>query len=561
MRLSEYLINLLTPGFPEGDSEKRNPLFLVNLTAYFSLFVILVGAIRFVSLEEFTSAYGLIGFFILISFTMILLPAAKNLKLSSIALSIIFGLLFLYLFYFSKLMPNSWSFLLLYPLVLSLLYKGKKQYLISFILIALTLPGFLLKNTFPYQTYSPISFIAFIASYFFISLALYFILEFIEKELLQVRNKLSQALTESKEKNEFISNLSHQLRTSLSNILLVNNLVYSSKLDSKQKDLIDTLQASTNNLVDTVNEIVDISQPDLFPLKEVSVSFNLENTIESVIRIFRHNKSVEISINFSGKIDTYIIGDPVKLKQIMLNTLQSILLDKKSFNQELNISVLPQKENSDRINILFLFESNYKILKESAKNLEDAEPNKLFDLSFTRILIDSVGGTLEEIYSDNKADFKIELEFKKDKLRKMEPGLAEKLPPSIKDDVELKDANVLLVEDNLINQKIVILSLKQIVKTIDVANNGKEALDKFGKTRYDIILMDIQMPVMDGIIATKKIREIESSSNSQTPIIAITANALSGDRENCLAVGMDDYISKPFQVDVLIQKMKALLKV
>ena len=125
--------------------------------------------------------------------------------------------------------------------------------------------------------------------------------------------------------------------------------------------------------------------------------------------------------------------------------------------------------------------------------------------------------------------------------------------------IELKDASILLVEDNIINQKIVVLSLEKLVKNIDIANNGKEALDKFGTSNYDLIMMDIQMPVMDGFLATKKIREIETSTNSFTPIIAITANAMSGDREACLAVGMDDYISKPFQVDILIGKMKSLL--
>jgi CheY-like chemotaxis protein len=117
----------------------------------------------------------------------------------------------------------------------------------------------------------------------------------------------------------------------------------------------------------------------------------------------------------------------------------------------------------------------------------------------------------------------------------------------------------LLVEDNLINQKIVILSIQKLIKNIDIANNGKEALDKFGSSKYDIILMDIQMPVMDGIIATRKIREIESTTNRRTPIIAITANALAGDKENCLAAGMNDYISKPFQPEVLINKIKGLL--
>lgn len=125
--------------------------------------------------------------------------------------------------------------------------------------------------------------------------------------------------------------------------------------------------------------------------------------------------------------------------------------------------------------------------------------------------------------------------------------------------VELKHSNILLVEDNLINQKIVVISLKELVRNIDVARDGKEALAKFGTSKYDVILMDIQMPLMDGIVATKKIREIEASTNSHTPIIAITANAMLGDRETCLSAGMDDYISKPFQIEELVQKIKVLL--
>jgi CheY-like chemotaxis protein len=125
--------------------------------------------------------------------------------------------------------------------------------------------------------------------------------------------------------------------------------------------------------------------------------------------------------------------------------------------------------------------------------------------------------------------------------------------------VALEEARVLLVEDNEINQKIVLLSLNKKVQQIDVADNGKVALEMFGLKQYDIILMDIMMPVMDGLTATKKIREIESTNKSHTPIITITANALTGDRDNCLAAGADDYISKPFQAKVLVRKMKNLL--
>ena len=181
-----------------------------------------------------------------------------------------------------------------------------------------------------------------------------------------------------------------------------------------------------------------------------------------------------------------------------------------------------------------------------------------FELANTKKLIGYSGGSLSIAHNGNLDIYNFILGFQKDLARKTD-DVSEKMPISDVKAVSLNDANILLVEDNLINQKIVILSLKGMVKNIDLASNGKEALDKFGTSKYDIILMDIQMPVMDGIIATKKIREIESSTNTQTPIIAITANALAGDRENCLAVGMNDYISKPFQVDILIQKMRLLL--
>ena len=121
---------------------------------------------------------------------------------------------------------------------------------------------------------------------------------------------------------------------------------------------------------------------------------------------------------------------------------------------------------------------------------------------------------------------------------------------------ELKDVNILLVEDNSINQKITLLTLKPLVNNIDTATNGKEALDKFGTSNYDLILMDILMPVMSGLVAAEKIRALEGTTNAHVPIIAITANAMLGDKERCLSAGMDDYISKPFQPSALIEKIK-----
>jgi CheY-like chemotaxis protein len=111
----------------------------------------------------------------------------------------------------------------------------------------------------------------------------------------------------------------------------------------------------------------------------------------------------------------------------------------------------------------------------------------------------------------------------------------------------------------MINQKITHLTLKPLVNSIDTASNGKEALDKFGTASYDLILMDIQMPIMSGLIAAEKIRTLEASTNTHVPIIAITANAMLGDKEKCISAGIDDYISKPFQPSALIDKIKKFL--
>jgi CheY-like chemotaxis protein len=195
-------------------------------------------------------------------------------------------------------------------------------------------------------------------------------------------------------------------------------------------------------------------------------------------------------------------------------------------------------------------------------NKNDINKNYL-DFNIARKIVKLYHGTFNIITTNQSTTLKLSLVLEIDTKETVEYKSSydeseEQLIQPVRNQ-HLEDANILLVEDNSINQKIVILSLKNKVKSIDVANNGKEALDKFGTTKYDIILMDIQMPVMNGIIATKKIRELELSTNMQTPIIAITANALSGDKEACLAAGMNEYISKPFQVEVLLQKMRNLL--
>lgn len=375
-------------------------------------------------------------------------------------------------------------------------------------------------------------------------------------------------------KESFISKISHQIRTPLNNIVVVTNIVNNSNLDEKQRDLIDTIQASTNNLVNVVNNIAELSNVDILQSKDYNQFFNLETTITNTIKLFTDvdNNDISLPVNFQDKINYQLYGDPVKIKQIFLNLIENILKNSKSGQKKIQLDINSQNEQNNTIDIVFKISTHDFVhipeitkIQNTIKSQKErnAALIKLLDLNIARRIIESIGGTFDINISSDLFKFEFIIEFKKgDLFSEEKDSQNESAIPEIKTDAKIKlsDANVLLVEDNLINQKIVLLSLKKAVKNVDIANNGKEALDKFGSVKYDVILMDIQMPIMNGIVTTKKIRNIEKSSNTHTPIIAITANALLGDKEECLAAGMDDYISKPFQIETLIKKIEMHLE-
>lgn len=366
------------------------------------------------------------------------------------------------------------------------------------------------------------------------------------------------------ERDEFMSKLSHKLRTSLSNITLINNLVHDSRLTSQQMELMETLQASTNSLIDDVNNIVEIVSPGILDYKKSIISFDMTRVMEEALDIVNSGNSSfgEVSVQYSGDINQPLIGDPSLLRSLVISAIKGISFYKQSeMPTRVRLSVLKETPSQIRLEFRFSVRTDLgKTLISYLNDLKQGNSQKGSNLS-----------TAYNLLQDSESELKAELEqygacitffqdFAKDATQSApDVADAEQIKKVARKSVALKDARVLLVEDNNINQKIVLLSLNTKVKQIDVAENGQVALDLFGQKQYDIILMDIMMPVMDGLLATKKIREIESTSSSRIPIITITANALAGDRDLCLAAGADDYIAKPFQTDVLIRKMKQLM--
>ena len=384
-------------------------------------------------------------------------------------------------------------------------------------------------------------------------------------------NKISDIQKSTEIKNEFIAQLSYQIRTPLNNVVAVGNLLNETPLNGRQKDMMETILASANNLVNVINIFSAQVCSTEVASKTNSTPFNLQTLMNSTVQLFV-GQSEDYNIGLKPNMeDPHILeGDTVRVKQIFLNLIDAIIKNKKA----------------DKINIIISYRVNqvteqiYEVIYEIKVNdnlVFDGEPDwgktEMINYFISSQLITNLSGNkLEYKYENNYTIFNFTISFKKSNIDLLKKEMAEKATEHDENKetstsrdvskVDLSEAKVLLVEDNLINQKIVVLSIKKLVKDIDIANNGQEAVDKFKSGKHDIILMDIQMPVMDGIQATKKIRELEIEKRIvPTPIIAITANALAGDREHCLASGMDEYISKPFQVEVLVSKMKNLLAI
>jgi CheY-like chemotaxis protein len=552
-------------------TEHQNTAVLVGFSSIILIIFLLSYLIIGVYVENylFSCILGITAILTFINYRVLFSQA--NVHLSSNIFLIICICLLIFLFASGGMSGNGYLWSFMFPILVVSIKGLNKGFIYSLsylaLLIFITILSYYIDLIYNYGL--DVSLRVF-SAFLTIHLML-FIYEYLRETAdTKLKNEIELNSQEIKKRDDFLSQLSHQIRTPLNNITLISTLVNQAKFDPEQRDLFETIIASTNNLVNVVNNIVKVSTVEIDEKHRSNVSFNLNGTIDNTIKLFEKQHKDILKINFNSSIKENFIGDPVRIKQLFLTLIENFI--KSNYNNEeitLNISLDYKNSETQRAQILFKVSSpEYKFVLHNGEyyivnvlnkfNPKDENNQKmLYDFSIAKKIIYLYDGELN--FDAAGSLFSFTLSF--DKAPKNTIVVDTEKTEIIRSytTTSVKDSNILLVEDNLINQKIVLLSLKGKVKNIDLASNGKEALDKFGTTRYDLILMDIQMPVMNGIIATKKIRELESSSNIQTPIIAITANALSGDKEACFAAGMNDYISKPFQVEILLKKIAQLL--
>ena len=371
----------------------------------------------------------------------------------------------------------------------------------------------------------------------------------------KVRESLEDVSDSSEKKDAVITTFSHKIREPLNNLVVIGDLLIGSGLQKKQKELLETFIASTNNMVTTVNELTMQSAGNISYEDRKNIRFNLISTIQNTIDLFnlKDTSNIDFILNKKEFSQFEIIGDPIILKQILLDIFNSIESQDYSRTTKVTINLKKTRETDNETFVNFRIQSDWNIVLIDEKGLPGNLAAKLITYS---------KGSFHQEFGNNFTVLDIILPFYNilpEVKKQIASPKIEALKQKESAHKELKDVKILLVEDNIINQKITLLTLRPLVGGIDTATNGREALDKFGTSNYDLILMDIQMPLMSGLVAAEKIRALEASTNGHIPIIAITANAMLGDKERCISAGIDDYISKPFQPAALVEIIRRFI--
>ncbi|MBN4061972.1 PAS domain S-box protein [Bacteroidales bacterium AH-315-I05] len=384
----------------------------------------------------------------------------------------------------------------------------------------------------------------------------------VERELIRAKDLAEQSV-EAKE--HFLANMSHEIRTPMNAIVGMAKLLYKTGLNEKQLKYLKAINISSKNLLVIINDILDISKIEAGKLTLETIGFKVESIIKSLINSLEYKaiqKDIYITYDIDEKAKQVILGDPVRLNQILLNLTNNAIKFTNKGKVEINCNTL--KEDSNQITLEFIVTDTgigipagkLETIFESFHQADEGTTRKYggtgLGLTICKKLVDLQDGEISvESEQGEGAIFRVKISYKK--------GTEDDLVKTEKVRVSMaifEGVKVLLVEDHELNQFMATTMLEEQGFEVDVANNGKIAIEKLKEKQYDIILMDVQMPVMGGIEATKIIRK---NLSSKIPIIALTANALKGDREKYLAVGMNEYISKPFDPDDLYEKIANLL--
>lgn len=383
-----------------------------------------------------------------------------------------------------------------------------------------------------------------------------------EAELIKAKELAEKAVVI---KEQFLTNMSHEIRTPMNGIIGFARILESSNLDNDQKQSVEAIKKASHNLMFIINDILDFSKIEANKMTFEAVNFSLSKTVNYVIELLCPNakeKKIKLLYDIDPDINDNLIGDPTKLSQILVNLVGNALKFTEKGYVEVVVTEMLETETDSLIKFSVIdtgigipkdkIDSIFESFNQASNETTRKYGGTGLGLTITRKLVELQGGkiTVESVVSKG-SEFSFSLEYKK--AQKGATNNTKLKNVAIAPDF-LKDIKILLVEDNELNQLLAVKVFGKWDKQIDIADNGKIAIEKITNTDYDIILMDIQMPEMDGNELTNHIRT-KMGEKSTVPIIALTAHATLEEEKRCLQNGMNDYLSKPYDFNVLLEKL------
>lgn len=376
-------------------------------------------------------------------------------------------------------------------------------------------------------------------------------------------------------KNDFLGNMSHEIRTPLNGMLGMIELTLMTELSEKQREYLQLVKKSSTSLVKIINDILDYTKIENGRIFIEHKPLEIRETIENVLELFHVNifeKNIRVVVEVEDEIPKVILGDPLRIRQVLTNIVGNAV----KFTEEgtIKIQVRTSHVTREKIKLEFMvsdtgigISKNFQMLLFRRFQQLDSSYTKHYEgagmgLVISRELIELMGGKIwmdSTLGGGSNFYFTMVFDLHDDKLDERYIAPLESVMPTKAISDRKKEKMVLVVEDDFINRMFLEEVLSKNGMRVLTAENGEKALEIYRKKIFDVILMDIQMPVMDGFRAAQEIRKMDQLEGRKTPIIALTAYALVGDKDKCLEAGMDDYLCKPVDLGLLLKAINKVL--